>query len=67
MERAFGISKGNLETRPVFHFTKRRIEAHICICFVAYKVCQELERLVALSNMDMGVEAITAAKTITTE
>lgn len=23
--------------RPMFHFTERRIEAHICICFIAYK------------------------------
>ena len=38
VERAFRISKGALEMRPMFHFTERRIEAHICICFIAYKV-----------------------------
>ena len=38
VERAFRVSKGKLETRPIFHFTERRIEAHICICFIAYKV-----------------------------
>ncbi|WP_444544367.1 IS1634 family transposase, partial [Prevotella lacticifex] len=32
VERAFRISKGNLEMRPMFHFTERRIEAHVCIC-----------------------------------
>ena len=30
--------KSNLEMRPIFHFTEKRIEAHICICFIAYKV-----------------------------
>ena len=46
VERAFRIGKGTLEMRPVFHFTERRIEAHICICFVAYKVYKELERVI---------------------
>ena len=34
-ERAFRVTKGNLEARPIFHFTEKRIEAHICICFIA--------------------------------
>ncbi|GHV54574.1 hypothetical protein FACS1894181_18410 [Bacteroidia bacterium] len=29
VERAFRITKGTLELRPMFHFTKKRIEAHI--------------------------------------
>lgn len=29
VERAFRISKGTLEMRPMFHFTERRIEAHL--------------------------------------
>ena len=35
VERAFRIGKGTLEMRPMFHFSEKRIEAHICICFVA--------------------------------
>jgi transposase len=38
VERAFRVTKGTLELRPMFHFTPKRIEAHVCICFVAYKV-----------------------------
>ena len=38
VERAFRISKSKIEIRPMFHFTRRRIEAHVCICFVALKV-----------------------------
>lgn len=34
----FRIGKSNLEMRPMFHFTPKRIEAHICICFVAYSI-----------------------------
>ena len=35
---AFRIAKSKLEVRPMFHFTRKRIESHICICFVALKV-----------------------------
>ena len=67
VERAFRISKGSLDMRPMFHFTERRIEAHVCICFIAYKVYKELERLIKLKDMDMSVgKVLDAAKTITT-
>lgn len=67
VERAFRISKGTLEMRPMFHFTERRIEAHVCICFIAYKVYKELERLIYLNKIDMSVDhVLDAAKTITT-
>ena len=53
--------------RPIFHFTEKRIEAHICICFIAYKVYKELERLIGINKIDMGVDhVLDAAKTITT-
>ena len=53
--------------RPMFHFTERRIEAHVCICFVAYKVYKELERIIKLSGIKMTVdEVIKTAKTIVT-
>ena len=34
VEKAFRISKSKIEIRPMFHFTRKRIQAHICICFV---------------------------------
>ena len=53
--------------RPMFHFTQRRIEAHVCICFVAYKVYKELERILKISNIDLSVDKVLdIAKTITT-
>lgn len=67
VERAFRISKGTLEMRPMFHFTERRIEAHICICFIAYKVYKELQRLIAINKIGMSVDhVLDVAKTITT-
>ena len=67
VERAFRISKSKIEIRPMFHFTRRRIEAHVCICFVALKVYKELERLLKLSDINMSVDKVLAlAKTIVT-
>lgn len=45
IEKAFRISKTDLKIRPIYHYRKRRIEAHICIAFVAYTIYKELERL----------------------
>ncbi len=56
VERAFRITKGTLEARPVFHFTERRIEAHICICFVAYKLYKKLERILRLLGIGLSVD-----------
>lgn len=67
VERAFRIGKGTLEMRPVFHFTEKRIEAHICICFAAYKVYKELERVIRSIGLGMSVDKVLSiAKTITT-
>ena len=67
-ERAFRVTKGNLEARPIFHFTEKRIEAHICICFIAYKVYKELQRIIALhGGINLSVDkVIDIAKTIPT-
>ena len=65
IEKAFRIAKTDLEIRPIYHRVQRRIEAHICIAFVAYKVYKELERLLKLKNSELSPEkAINIAKTI---
>ena len=67
VERAFRVTKGVLELRPMFHFTRKRIEAHVCICFVAYKVYKELERILKANKINLSVDKVLdIAKTITT-
>jgi transposase len=67
IERAYRITKGTLEMRPMFHFTPKRIEAHVCICFVAYKIYKELERILKQNGINLSVDkVINIAKTITT-
>lgn len=45
IEKAFRISKTDLRIRPIYHRKKDRIEAHLCIAFVAYTIYKELEQL----------------------
>jgi transposase len=44
IEKAFRVAKSDLKIRPIYHRLQRRIEAHICLTFTAYKVYKELER-----------------------
>lgn len=47
-------------------FYRKKDEAHICICAIAYKVYKELERLIDVSQIDMSVDnVLDTAKTIT--
>lgn len=56
IEKAFRISKTDLRVRPIFHYRKRRIEAHICIAFVAYAIYKELERLLKEYGITMSAK-----------
>lgn len=61
------INKTRLEARPIFHFTEKRIEAHICICFIAYKVYKELGRIIKMAKIKRSVDSVLKiAKTIAT-
>lgn len=54
IEKAFRISKTDLRVRPMFHYKRRRIEAHLCIAFTAYAIWKELERLLKKRGVAMS-------------
>jgi transposase len=56
IEKAFRISKTDLKVRPIYHRLKNRIEAHICICFAAYTLYKELERLINKNKIGLSPE-----------
>lgn len=65
IENAFRISKHDLKIRPIYHRLQQRIEAHITINFVAYKLYKELERQLREKMAEFSCEqAIDIAKTI---
>jgi len=55
IEKAFRISKTDLRIRPIFHRLRKRIEAHICISFMAYLIYKELERVLQKSSNGLSM------------
>lgn len=55
IERAFRMDKGDLRARPIFHRLHNRIEVHICICFTAYTIMLELERLLKQAKSEITI------------
>lgn len=56
IEKAFRISKTDLRIRPIYHRLQSRIEAHICISFVAYSIYKELERVLYKEKSSLSVK-----------
>ncbi len=61
VEESFRITKHDLRVRPVFHWTDRRIRAHLAIAFMAYACVRHLARRVALQKRPMSPRVIREA------
>jgi transposase len=46
IEESFRIMKSTLEVRPVFHWSKKRIEGHFVVCFLAFLMERKMELLI---------------------
>lgn len=58
IEKAFRVAKTDLKIRPIYHRKQKRIEAHICLVFTAYKVYKELERQLKEKKSDLSPEKV---------
>lgn len=58
IEKAFRTAKTDLKIRPIYHRKQKRIEAHICLTFVAYKVYKELERQLKEKKTKLSPEKV---------
>lgn len=43
IEQAFRVSKNDLQTRPIFHYTIDPIKLHVLICFLALVISKHIE------------------------
>lgn len=65
IEKTFRITKTDLRVRPIYHFKRQRVEAHICISFAACKLYKELERQLKEKQSGLSAEkALDILKTI---
>ncbi len=51
VEDAFRVLKSLLKLRPIYHWTARRVEAHIFICVLAYLLATRLEQRLAQAGL----------------
>lgn len=58
IEKAFRVAKTDLKIRPIYHRLQRRIEAHICLNFVSYKIYKELERQLQEKEVAISPERV---------
>ena len=53
VEHAFRSLKSQLKVRPVFHWTDKRIEGHIAMCFMAYTFLNYLRIATSLTEKEI--------------
>lgn len=58
IEHSFRTFKGYLETRPMFHWTDKRIRGHICLCYIAYSLLNHLQLRLAKQGTPLTEQAI---------
>lgn len=61
IEESFRILKSTMKTRPIFHWTKKRIEGHFVICFISFLLERTLELKLKEKSIDCSVEKIKEA------
>ena len=50
------MNKTDLQIRPMYHRLRNRIEGHICICFCAYVLQLETERMLKNAGSKITLE-----------
>ena len=56
IEEAFRVNKNSLRMRPVYHWKKSRIEAHIAICFLAYSLSYTMKHQLEQVGIKLSIE-----------
>ena len=63
IENCFRIQKHNLKIRPIYHWTPKRIRAHIAICFIAFTCQQYLAYRLKIQENTLSIEQVRSALT----
>lgn len=61
VEESFRIFKSHLETRPIFHWTDKRILGHLILCFLAFLMERTLEIELKKKGIEYSTERIRKA------
>lgn len=58
IEQTFRTFKSYLETRPMFHWTDQRIQGHICLCYIAYALLNQMQLRLEKVNSKMSEQQL---------
>lgn len=58
IEESFRINKHTLKMRPIYHWSVRRIKAHISLCFLAYATCRYTQLALKKAGLKESIESI---------
>jgi transposase len=61
VEETFRITKHDIKVRPIFHWTPKRIKAHIAICFIALCLIRHLQFRMKVVGKPLSAEKIRRA------
>lgn len=61
IENSFRILKTTMRTRPIYHWTPKRIQGHFVICFIAFVLERALENKLKKSGIETSPEKIKQA------
>jgi transposase len=54
IEHTFRTFKSYLEARPMFHWTERRIEGHLCLCYICFTLLNYLQQRLEREGFKMS-------------
>jgi transposase len=58
IEEAFRINKHNMEMRPIYHYTPKRILAHIEICFLTFALLRHAQERLKDAEYSISVDLL---------
>jgi len=61
IEQSFRVLKSTMRTRPIFHWTGKRIKGHFVACFMAFVLERALENKLKANNIAASPETIKEA------
>lgn len=58
IEEAFRINKHSLKMRPIYHFSPRRIKAHVLLCYISFALAKQVCFRLAQSGLNISLESL---------
>ena len=58
IEEAFRVNKHSLKMRPIFHWTPKRVKAHILICFMAFALTKYALHSLSNAGISLSIDRL---------